>query len=134
MVWNSIVYDPDFDQLYLATGNGFPWPRCSAPPARATTCSSAPWSRVDAKTGKYKWHYQESPGDSWDHDSIADMILADLTIDGEPRKVLMHTPKNGFFYNIDRRDGKLISAEPYVPGVTWASQVDLKTGPPGGRA
>src|SRR6185369_3738319 len=85
---------------------------------------------VDARTGKYKWHYQEAPGESWDYDSIADMILADLNINGAVRKVLMHTPKNGFFYNIDRRDGKLISAEPFVPGVTWASRVDLKTGRP----
>ncbi len=114
------------------------WPPAMAFPGRA---GSGPTGKgdnlficsvvaLDAKTGHYKWHYQETPGDSWDYDSIADMILADLTIGGTQRKVLMHTPKNGFFYNIDRRDGKLISAEPYVPGVTWASHVDMTTGRP----
>jgi quinohemoprotein ethanol dehydrogenase len=130
MVWNSIVYDADFDQLYLATGNGFPWPRLFRSAGKGDNLFISSVVAVDAKTGKYKWHYQESPGESWDHDSIADMILADLTINGESRKVLMHTPKNGFFYNIDRRDGKLISAEPFVPGVNWATKVDLKTGRP----
>lgn len=130
MVWNSIVYDPEFDQVYLATGNGFPWPRLFRSEGKGDNLFICSVVALDAKTGNYKWHYQETPGDSWDYDSVADMILADLTIEGAPRKVLMHTPKNGFFYNIDRRDGKLISAEPFVPGVTWASRVDMKTGRP----
>lgn len=130
MVWNSIVYDPEFDQVYLATGNGFPWPRLFRSEGKGDNLFICSVVALDAKTGHYKWHYQETPGDSWDYDSVADMILADLTIEGAPRKVLMHTPKNGFFYNIDRRDGKLISAEPFVPGVTWASRVDMKTGRP----
>ncbi len=130
MVWNSIVYDPQFDQVYLATGNGFPWPRLFRSQGKGDNLFICSVVALDAKTGHYKWHYQETPGDSWDYDSVADMILADLTIGGTPRQVLMHTPKNGFFYNIDRRDGKLISAEPYVPGVTWASHVDLTTGRP----
>lgn len=130
MVWNSIVYDPEFDQVYLATGNGFPWPRLFRSEGKGDNLFICSVVALDAKTGHYKWHYQETPGDSWDYDSVADMILADLTIEGAPRKVLMHTPKNGFFYNIDRRDGKLISAEPFVPGVTWASRVDMQTGRP----
>ena len=130
MVWNSIVYDAEFDQLYLATGNGFPWPRLFRSAGKGDNLFISSVVAVDARTGKYRWHYQEAPGESWDYDSIADMILADLTINGEVRKVLMHTPKNGFFYNIDRRDGKLISAEPFVPGVTWASRIDMKTGRP----
>jgi quinohemoprotein ethanol dehydrogenase len=130
MVWNSIVYDAELGQLYLATGNGFPWPRKYRSAGKGDNLFISSVVAVDARTGKYKWHYQEAPGESWDYDSIADMILADLNINGETRKVLMHTPKNGFFYNIDRRDGKLISAEPFVPGVTWASRIDLKTGRP----
>ncbi|HXR50750.1 MAG TPA: PQQ-dependent dehydrogenase, methanol/ethanol family, partial [Steroidobacteraceae bacterium] len=130
MVWNSIVYDAEFDQLYMATGNGYPWPRLYRSAGKGDNLFISSVVAVDARTGKYKWHYQETPGESWDYDSIADMILADVTIDGTQRKVLMHTPKNGFFYNIDRSNGKLISAEPFVPGVNWASHVDLKTGRP----
>jgi len=127
-VWNSIVYDPDFDQLYFATGNGFPWNRWFRSEGKGDNLFVASIVAVDAKTGKYKWHYQESPGDSWDYDSIADMILADLTIDGRPRKALMHTPKNGFFYVLDRATGKLISADPFVSGIDWATGADPATG------
>jgi quinohemoprotein ethanol dehydrogenase len=130
MAWNSIVYDPEFGQLYFATGNGYPWPRLIRSEGKGDNLFISSVVAVDAKTGKYRWHYQETPGDSWDYDSVADMILADLPVGGEPRKVLMHTPKNGFFYVIDRKDGRLVSAEPFVPGVTWASHVDLATGRP----
>ena len=129
-VWNSIVYDPDLDQVYLATGNGYPWARRFRSAGKGDNLFICSVVAVDAATGEYRWHYQETPGDSWDYDSVADMILADLPIGGEPRKVLMHTPKNGFFYLLDRENGKLLSAEPYVPGVTWASKVDLRTGRP----
>ena len=129
-VWNSMVYDAEFDTLYMATGNGYPWVRKFRSDNKGDNLFICSIVAVDAKTGKYKWHYQETPGDSWDFDSVADMILADVTLKGEKRKVLMHTPKNGFFYEIDRRTGKLISAEPYVPGVNWATSIDLKTGRP----
>ncbi|HEV7632414.1 MAG TPA: PQQ-dependent dehydrogenase, methanol/ethanol family [Steroidobacteraceae bacterium] len=129
-VWNSIVYDTELDQLYIATGNGFPWMRTFRSEGKGDNLFIESVVALDAATGAYKWHYQETPGDIWDYDSIADMILADLTIGGQPRKVLMHTPKNGFFYNVDRRTGELISAEPYVPGVTWAARIDAKTGRP----
>ncbi|RYZ63449.1 MAG: PQQ-dependent dehydrogenase, methanol/ethanol family, partial [Proteobacteria bacterium] len=128
--WNSIVYDPDLDQVYLATGNGYPWARRFRSAGKGDNLFISSVVAVDAATGEYRWHYQETPGDSWDYDSVADMILATLPIGGEPRKVLMHTPKNGFFYVLDRENGKVLSAEPYVPGVTWASKVDLKTGRP----
>jgi len=129
-VWNSMVYDADFDQLYIATGNGYPWHRKFRSEGRGDNLFISSIVALDAKTGRYKWHYQETPGDSWDYDAIADMILADLTIDGRPRKALMHTPKNGFFYVLDRATGKLISADPFVSGVTWAKGVDLATGRP----
>ena len=75
------------------------------------------------------WHYQTTPGENWDYTATQQIILADLEIDGKPRKVLMQAPKNGFFYVLDRGTGELLSAENYVP-VTWASHVDLKTGRP----
>ena len=85
---------------------------------------------MDADTGRYKWHYQETPGDSWDYDSIEDITLVDLPIGGTVRKVLLHAPKNGFFYVIDRRTGRLLSATPFVPGVNWATRIDPATGRP----
>ena len=60
---------------------------------------------LDADTGEYVWHYQTTPGESWDFNSTMDMVLATIPIDGKPRKVLMHAPKNGFFYVIDRATG-----------------------------
>ncbi len=84
---------------------------------------------VNADTGEYVWHYQEVPSENWDFTAVQQMTLADLTLNGERRKVLLHAPKNGFFYVIDRVTGKLISANNYVP-VNWASHVDLATGRP----
>ncbi len=129
-VWNSIVFDPEFDQVYLATGNGFPWLRTFRSEGKGDNLFIDSVVALDAKTGAYKWHYQETPGDIWDYDSVADMILADLTLNGQARKVLMHTPKNGFFYNLDRKTGELLSAEPFVAGITWARGIDKKTGRP----
>ncbi len=82
MAWNSIVYDPEFGQLYLATGNGYPWPRLIRSEGKGDNLFICSVVAVDAKTGQYRWHYQETPGDSWDYDSVADMILADLNVGG----------------------------------------------------
>ncbi len=84
---------------------------------------------LDAETGKYVWHYQVNPKDAWDYDCTQQMTLADLVIDGKPRKVLMQAPKNGFFYVLDRTSGQLISAEK-IGKATWADHIDLKTGRP----
>jgi mono/diheme cytochrome c family protein len=75
------------------------------------------------------WHYQTTPGDTWDYTATQHMILADLSIDGVERKVIMQAPKNGFFYVLDRTNGEFISAEAYVP-VNWATHVDQETGRP----
>ena len=128
--WNAIVYDPAFNQLYIATGNGFPLNRKFRSDAQGDNLFIASIVALNADTGKYRWHYQETPGDSWDFDSVQDMMLADLKIGVESRKVLLHAPKNGFFYVLDRASGKLLSATPYVPGITWAKGIDAATGRP----
>jgi quinohemoprotein ethanol dehydrogenase len=128
-VWDSVAYDPELDLLYIGTGNGSPWNQRarSANTGDNLFLSSIVALRPD--TGEYVWHYQETPGDQWDYTATQHMVLADVAIDGAPRKVLMQAPKNGFFYVLDRTNGKLISAEPYAT-LNWAKGVDLATGRP----
>ncbi len=127
--WHGITYDPDFNQVLIGTGNGSPWNRKIRSPGGGDNLFLCSIVALDADTGKYRWHYQTVPGESWDYNSSMDIVLADLEIGGAPTKVLMHAPKNGFFYVIDRREGKLLSAEK-IGKATWASHVDLATGRP----
>ena len=128
-VWNSIVYDAEFNNLYLGVGNGSPWTREIRSPGGGDNLFLSSIVALDIDTGTYKWHYQTTPGDNWDFTAVQDMALAEMEIDGEKRKVLLQAPKNGFFYVIDRTDGKLLRANPFAT-VTWASHVDLETGRP----
>jgi quinohemoprotein ethanol dehydrogenase len=128
-VWNSIVYDPDFNNLYIGVGNGSPWTRIIRSPGGGDNLFLSSIVALDADTGKMKWYYQTTPGDNWDYTAVQDIALADMEVDGEMRKVLLQAPKNGFFYVLDRRDGKLLRAHPYAT-VTWASHVDMETGRP----
>ncbi len=126
-VWDSIVYDPELDLLYIGTGNGTPWNRRARSPQGKDNLFTSSVVALKPDTGEYVWHYQEVPGDAWDYDAAAPMILADLAIGGVPRKVLLQAPKDGFFYVIDRATGQVISAKPYTP-VTWAAGIDPATG------
>ncbi|MBT2185372.1 PQQ-dependent dehydrogenase, methanol/ethanol family [Sphingobium nicotianae] len=127
--WDSLVYDPKLNLVYIGTGNGSPlsWHFRSADKGdNLFLCSIV---AVNADTGKYVWHYQMVPEDDWDFTCTQPMMLADLRIKGQTRQVIMQAPKNGFFYVLDRKTGKLISARSYVPQM-WASHVDMKTGRP----
>ena len=84
---------------------------------------------VKPETGKFVWYFQTTPGDEWDYDAIADLVLADLKIDGKVRHVIMQAPKNGYFYVIDRKTGKFISGAA-LQKITWAKGLDPKTGRP----
>jgi quinohemoprotein ethanol dehydrogenase len=128
-VWDSLAYDPELDLLYVGTGNGSPWSRHVRSPGGGDNLYVCSILALRPDTGELVWHYQTTPGDTWDFTSTQHMILADLTIGGAPRKVLMQAPKNGFFYVLDRATGKLISAEKFAE-VTWAKGVDLATGRP----
>ena len=125
--WDAILYDPEFNLIYIGTGNGEPHSAYVRSPRGGDNLYVASIIALHADTGRLAWYVQEAPGDAWDFDATQPMILADLPIDGKPHKVLMQAPKTGFFYIIDRKDGKVLSAKPYVP-VTWATKVDLKTG------
>ena len=127
--WDGMAYDPELDLLYIGTGNGSPWSRRVRSPGGGDNLYLASIVALRPETGEYVWHYQETPGDDWDYTSTQPLMLADLVIGGQKRAVIMHAPKNGFFYVLDRRTGALISAKNYVP-VNWASGIDPVTGRP----
>jgi len=127
-VWDSMAYDPDLDLLYIGVGNGSPWNRAYRSPGEDGRgegdnlyLSSIVAIRPD--TGEYVWHYQTTPGETWDYTATQHMILADMEIEGEQREIIMQAPKNGFFYVLDRATGEFLSAEPYIPQ-TWATGID----------
>ncbi len=128
-VWDGMAYDADADLLYIGTGNGSPWNRQYRSPGGGDNLYLCSILAVKPDTGKLVWYYQTTPGESWDYTSVQALMLADLKINGQTRKVIMQAPKNGFFYVLDRITGKLISAEPYTE-VNWAKGIDLKTGRP----
>jgi quinohemoprotein ethanol dehydrogenase len=128
-VWNNMNYDPKYNRLYLGTGSGFPWNEKIRSPGGGDNLFLASIVALDADSGKYVWHYQVNPGKSWDYDNAIDIQLADLTIDGKLHSVIIHAPKNGFFYVIDRETGKVISADRFAPA-NWADHIDISTGRP----
>jgi len=127
--WDSIAYDPELNLVYIGTGNGSPIVRHFRSPEGGDNLFLCSIVAVEADTGEYRWHYQEAPGEEWDYTCTQSIVQAELLIDGDERKVIMHAPKNGFFYVLDRETGELISAENFVP-VNWASHIDLTTGRP----
>lgn len=128
-LWDGLSYDPDANLIYVGTGNGAPWPGILRGSEGADNLYVSSILAVHADSGELAWHYQVAPGDSWDIDSVQQLILADITIDGRERKVLMQASKGGFFYVLDRITGEFISATPFAP-LNWASGHDPKTGRP----
>ena len=128
-VWGSMAYDPELDLLYFGTGNGTFFDQSKRSPSGGDNLYISSILAIRPSTGRLAWYYQEVPGDQWDYDVVQPIILTDLTIDGARHKVLMQASKDGFFYIIDRTNGKVLSANKFVP-ITWADHVDLKTGRP----
>jgi quinohemoprotein ethanol dehydrogenase len=126
--WDTIAFDPELKLVYIGTGNGSPWSQKRRSPKGGDNLYLGSIVALHVDTGAYAWHYQETPGDNWDYTSTQPMILADLKIGGAPRKVILHAPKNGFFFVIDRTNGKLVSAKNFVE-VNWAKGFD-KNGRP----
>jgi PQQ-dependent dehydrogenase (methanol/ethanol family) len=129
-VWDSMVFDPELDLLYVGVGNGSPWNQSLRSPEGGDNLFLASIVALKPDTGEYVWHYQTTPGDTWDYTATQHILLTELEINGESRKVLLQAPKNGFFYVIDRTNGELISAQHYMDVVNWASHVDMETGRP----
>ena len=129
-VWNAMAYDPKYNRLYIGTGNGTPWNQKIRSPGGGDNLFVCSIVALDADSGKYLWHYQVNPGETWDFNADMDIELIDgMEAGGQKRDVIVHAPKNGFFYVIDRQSGKLISAKPFVP-TSWASRIDGKIGRP----
>ncbi|MBO9580565.1 MAG: PQQ-dependent dehydrogenase, methanol/ethanol family [Sphingobium sp.] len=127
-VWDSITYDPKTGLLYFGTGNGEPWNIAERDPDAGDNLFAASIVAVDPETGKYVWHFQETPQDRWDFDSDAQIMLADLKIGGKDRRVVMHAPKNGFFYVLDAKTGEYLSGKAFT-AMNWASGLDAKGRP-----
>lgn len=128
-VWGESAYDRELNLLYIGTGNSTPYPIWFRSPVGGDNLFLSSIIAINPDTGKMVWYYQTTPGEIWDYTATQNIVLADLTINNQERKVLMMAPKNGFYYVLDRATGELISADKYTK-VNWASHVDLKTGRP----
>src|SRR6059036_54759 len=125
-VWGWISYDPQLGLIYFGTGNPGPYNTEQRPGENKWTNSVLARRPGD---GALVWAYQFTPHDSWDYDATSEMILADLSVNGRLRRVLVHFDKNGFAYTLDRATGEVLVARPFVD-VNWAKGVDLATGRP----
>ncbi len=128
-VWDGIAYDPQTNLVYFGTANGTPWVAEARSPGGGDNLYLNSIIAVKADTGEYAWHYQTAPAETWDFDATSPVMVADLDLPQGRTRVLMQECKNGFFYVLDARSGKLLSADKYTT-VTWASHVDLATGRP----
>src|SRR5690606_6799082 len=126
--WDGIIYDPDTGLVLVGVGNGAPWQSSERTPGKGgDNLFLTSIVAVDLKTSSYRWHFQQTPSDSWDYDSNAPLMLADLRIGGETRHVVMQANKNGFFYVLDAATGEFISGKNFVP-VNWTTGLDPETG------
>ncbi len=127
--WDAITYDPQFDQVIIGVGNGGPYPISTRSPGGGDNLYLNSLVALDRKSGEMKWYFQETPQDSWDLTATQPMILTDMDVDGETRPVVIHAPKNGFVFVLDRAEGKLISAKAQVR-TSWADGWNMETGKP----
>ena len=135
-VWDAITYDPANNLVIFGTGNAEPWnpaangrDKVGGGEGSGDNLYTSSIVAVNADTGEYAWHFQQTPEDRWDYDSNAQITLADLTIDGQQRHVVLHAPKNGYFYILDARSGKFVSATPWTD-INWSTGIDPATGRP----
>lgn len=125
--WLGGTYDPDTDTLFFGTGNPSPWNSHMRPGDNLYSTSTL---AINPDDGKIKWHYQFTPNDGWDFDGVNEVVSFDMEQDGKTVKAAGHADRNGFFYVLNRENGALINAFPFVSKITWAEKIDLKTGRP----
>lgn len=125
--WLGGTYDPDTDTIFFGTGNPAPWNSHLRPGDNLYSTSTI---ALNPDTGKIKWHYQFTPNDGWDFDGVNEVIPFDMDKDGKTVKAAAHADRNGFFYVLNRENGDLLNATPFVSKITWAEKIDLETGRP----
>ena len=125
--WLSGTYDPESNTLFWAAGN--PWPDFYPGERRGDNLYSCSLLALDGATGKMKWYFQFTPGDTHDWDAEAWPVLAEIQWEGKPRKVVLHANRNGFFYVLDRETGKYLRATRLVDKLDWATEIDSKGRP-----
>ena len=121
--WLGGTYDSKTGLVYFGTGNPGPWNSAVRPGDNLFSCSTV---AIDPKTGKIAWHYQTTPHDGWDFDGVNELV----TFDMNGKRMGAKADRNGFFYVLDAKSGKLENATPFVKKITWATSIDLKTGRP----
>jgi alcohol dehydrogenase (cytochrome c) len=127
-VWVTGTYDAETNQTIWGTGNPVPeFDPTARPGDNLFTNSAVSW---DPDTGKMNWYFQYTPGDMWDFDEVGTHILIDSEVAGQSRKLITHSARNGFLYTMDRHNGQIIAAKPYMDNVNWTKGIDLKTGKP----
>lgn len=130
-VWNGMTYDAATNRVYIGVGNAGGYdPEKRDPGSKGDNLYTTSIVALDADTGRYLWHYQENPRDSWDYKSTPNIVLTTLAIDGRQRRVLLHAPTNGFFYVLDADNGKLLNTPGMTTPVVWATGIDAATGRP----
>jgi len=125
--WITGSYDPELDLMYWGTGNAGPW---NAEFRKGDNLYVASVLALRPKTGEIVWHYQFTPNDPYDYDAVNELVHASLMVKGVRTKVIMQANKNGFFYVIDRTNGKLLAANQFAKKVNWADRIDLASGRP----
>jgi lanthanide-dependent methanol dehydrogenase len=125
-VWGWISYDPQLDLIYYGTSNPGTWNPDMRP--GDNLWSTTTFAR-DPETGEAHWAFDQTPHDEWDYDGINEELVADVTINGQPRKVVVDMGRNGFAQTVDRATGELLVAQPYKT-VNWATGYDMTTGRP----
>ena len=134
VAWHIGSYDPSLNLLYYGTSNPAPWGAAvrgndSSNIGQYTNLYTASTLAINPDTGKIVWHYQTTPHDAWDYDGVNELVLADIDVAGQKTPVALKADRNGFFYVLDRRNGKLISAQKFVD-LNWAQSIDMTTGRP----
>ncbi len=123
-IWDGIVYDKVNDLVIFGTGNGAPWPADIRSPGGGNNLFTSSIVALHAKTGKYAWHYQCVPMDSFDFDNTSPLTIADINVGGQQKHVVMQIPKDGIFYVIEAGTGKVVSAQLIVPFANWLTGFD----------
>ena len=121
-VWDGFAYDPEANLVYVGTGNAEPWVQKFRGAQNLDNLYTCSILAVDLTTGQLKWYYQTVPNDNWDYDSVQQLMLLDLNINGRMRKVITQAPKNGFFYVLDRVTGKVLLGKPFTD-TPWAREL-----------